>query len=53
MFGGAGEAGLPAVVYPWKLSLYFLAAVVVTVLAALCPAMWAAWREPMSALRES
>ncbi len=53
MFGVAGEAGLPTVVYPWKLALYFLAAVVVSVLAALYPAMWAAWREPMSALRES
>jgi ABC-type transport system, involved in lipoprotein release, permease component len=53
MFGVAGEAGLPTVVYPWKLALYFLAAVLVSVLAALYPAMWAAWREPMSALRES
>ena len=52
MFGTAGEAGLPTVIYPWKLSLYFLAAVVVSVLAALYPALWAAWREPMSALRE-
>lgn len=53
MFGVADEAGLPAVIYPWKLALYFLAAVAVSVLAALYPAAWAAWREPMSALREA
>ena len=52
MFGIADEAGLPTVVYPWKLALYFAAAVLVSVLAALYPALWAAWREPMSALRE-
>lgn len=53
MFGTAGEAGLPTVIYPWKLGLYFLAAVLVSVLAALYPAAWAAWREPMSALRDA
>ncbi|MCC8115613.1 MAG: FtsX-like permease family protein [Planctomycetes bacterium] len=52
MFGIADEAGLPTVIYPWKLLLYFLAAVVVSVLAAVYPAAWAACREPMSALRE-
>lgn len=52
MFGVADEAGLPTVIYPWKLALYFLAAVLVSVLAALYPAAWAAWREPMTALRE-
>lgn len=52
MFGVADEAGLPTVIYPWKLALYFMAAVVVSVLAALYPAAWAACREPMSALRE-
>ena len=52
MFGIADEAGLPTVIYPWKLALYFTAAVVVSVLAALYPAAWAACREPMSALRE-
>ncbi|MCD8348998.1 MAG: ABC transporter permease [Planctomycetaceae bacterium] len=52
MFGVADEAGLPTVVYPWKLALYFIAAVVVSVLAAVYPAAWAACREPMSALRE-
>ena len=52
MFGVADEAGLPTVVYPWKLALYFLAAVLVSVLAAVYPAAWAACREPMSALRE-
>ena len=52
MFGVADEAGLPTVVYPWKLALYFAAAVLVSVLAALYPAAWAACREPMSALRE-
>lgn len=53
MFGVADEAGLPTVVYPWKLGLYFLAAVLVSVLAAAYPAAWAACREPMSALREA
>jgi lipoprotein-releasing system permease protein len=52
MFGVASEAGLPVVIYPWKLALYFIAAVLVSVLAALYPAVWAAWREPMTALRE-
>lgn len=52
MFGVADEAGLPTVIYPWKLALYFLAAVLVSVLAAAYPAAWAACREPMSALRE-
>lgn len=52
MFGTAGEAGLPTVIYPWKLAIYFAAAVVVSVLAALYPALWAAWREPMTAMRE-
>ncbi len=52
MFGVADEAGLPTVIYPWKLALYFAAAVAVSVLAALYPAAWAACREPMSALRE-
>ncbi len=52
MFGVADEAGLPTVIYPWKLGLYFAAAIIVSVLAALYPALWAAWREPMSALRE-
>lgn len=52
MFGIADEAGLPTVMYPWKLALYFAAAVTVSVLAALYPAAWAACREPMSALRE-
>jgi ABC-type lipoprotein release transport system permease subunit len=52
MFGVADEAGLPTVMYPWKLGLYFLAAVLVSVLAAVYPAAWAACREPMSALRE-
>ncbi|MCC8191285.1 MAG: hypothetical protein LIP77_11750, partial [Planctomycetes bacterium] len=52
MFGVADEAGLPTVVYPWKLALYFIAAVLVSVLAAIYPAAWAACREPMSALRE-
>ena len=52
MFGVADEAGLPTVIYPWKLALYFAAAVLVSVLAAVYPAAWAACREPMSALRE-
>lgn len=52
MFGVADEAGLPTVIYPWKLALYFLAAVLVSVFAAAYPAAWAACREPMSALRE-
>lgn len=52
MFGVAEETGLPTVIYPWKLALYFAAAVLVSVLAALYPAAWAAWREPMTALRE-
>ncbi len=52
MFGIADEAGLPTVIYPWKLALYFLAAVLVAVVAAVYPAVWASWREPMSALRE-
>ncbi len=52
MFGVADEAGLPTVIYPWKLALYFLAAVAVSVLAAAYPAAWAACREPMTALRE-
>lgn len=52
MFGVASEAGLPAVIYPWKLALYFAAAVLVSVGASLYPALWAAWREPMTALRE-
>lgn len=52
MFGVADAAGLPTVIYPWKLALYFLAAVAVSVLAAVYPAAWAACREPMSALRE-
>ncbi len=52
MFGIADEAGLPTVIHPWKLALYFFAAVLVAVLAAVYPAAWAAWREPMSALRE-
>ena len=52
MFGIADEAGLPTVIYPWKLAIYFFAAVLVSVLAALYPAAWAAWREPMTSLRE-
>ncbi len=52
MFGIADEAGLPTVIYPWKLAIYFFAAVLVAVLAAVYPAAWAAWREPMSALQE-
>ncbi|MDR1613490.1 MAG: ABC transporter permease [Planctomycetota bacterium] len=52
MFGVASEAGLPVVIYPWKLAAYFAAAVLVSTLAALYPALWAAWREPMTALRE-
>ncbi len=52
MFGITEEAGLPVVVYPWKLALYFFAAVLVAILAALYPAVWAAWREPMAALRD-
>lgn len=52
MFGVAGEAGLPTVMHPWKLALYCAAAVLVSVLAAVYPAAWAACREPMSALRE-
>ncbi len=52
MFGVADEAGLPTVIFPWKLAVYFLAAVAVSVLAAVYPAAWAACREPMSALRE-
>ncbi|MCC8180127.1 MAG: ABC transporter permease [Planctomycetes bacterium] len=52
MFGVENEAGLPTVIYPWKLGLYFAVAVLVAVLAALYPAAWAAWREPMTALRE-
>ncbi|MDR1519835.1 MAG: ABC transporter permease [Planctomycetota bacterium] len=52
MFGLNGEAGLPLVIYPWKLALYFAAASLVSVLAAMYPAVWAACREPMSALRE-
>ncbi|MDR3211272.1 MAG: FtsX-like permease family protein [Planctomycetota bacterium] len=52
MFGVSGEAGLPVVIYPWKLGLYFLAVLVVSSLAALYPALSAAWREPVTALRE-
>lgn len=52
MFGVSGKEGLAVVMYVWKLVIYFAAAVLVAVLAALYPAVWAAWREPMSALRE-
>ncbi|MDR2391138.1 MAG: ABC transporter permease [Planctomycetota bacterium] len=52
MFGISGEAGLPMLVRPWKLALYFFSAVLVAVSAAAYPAAWAACREPMSALRE-
>ena len=52
MFGIADEAGLPIVIYPWKLAIYFFAAIFVSIIAALYPAFWAARREPMSALRE-
>jgi ABC-type lipoprotein release transport system permease subunit len=52
MFGISGEAGLPMLIHPWKLALYFASAVLVAVFAAAYPATWAACREPMSALRE-
>ncbi len=48
----ADGSGLPIAVYPRKVAVYFLAAVLIAVAAALYPAAWAAWREPMSALRE-
>lgn len=52
MFGITSAAGLPIVIYPWKLALYVVVAVLVTIFAALYPAIWAAWREPVSSLRD-
>jgi lipoprotein-releasing system permease protein len=47
-----GIEELTTVIYPWKVALYAAGATAVSVLAALYPALWAAWREPLEALRD-
>ncbi len=47
-----GIAELTTVIYGWKVAIYAIAATLIATLAALYPALWAGWQEPMEALRD-
>lgn len=52
MFGVLGSKGLPIRIVPWKVGAYALGAILIAVLAALYPALWAGRLEPVEALRD-
>ena len=52
MFGVQGAKGLPVKVNHIKVLLYVIGAIMISVLAAVYPAVWAGLREPVEALRD-